>query len=150
MFIPLQIPTKQGFSSQMTLWFPLHSSLQFLCSVWCHGLSRVALSNLTCPQNLCLDIASSARLTTQSVEHCPLSVSSVHNRSHSREPQSRKFTPQRWGNMTWLGNIIAMWNRFHRGRNLYTKQRQNMTWTKYQSKTIISHYRMCSWPIRSM
>ena len=54
----------------------------------------------------------------------------------------------------WLGNI-ALWNQYTdstRGEILYTKQRQNMTWTKYQSNTnaIISNCQMCNGPIPSM
>ena len=49
--------------------------------------------------------------------------------------------------MMWLGNI-AMSNQYidSTGGEIYMKQRQNMTWTIYHSKMIISHYCMCDWP----
>ena len=52
----------------------------------------------------------------------------------------------------WLGNI-AMWNQYTDSTgdsNLYMKQRQNMTWTKYQSKMIISHCSMGHGPKQSI
>ena len=55
--------------------------------------------------------------------------------------------------MIWLGNI-ALWNQYSNftwGGNLYMKQKHNMTWTKYQLKTlqnaIIPHFCMYKRPI---
>ena len=120
-----------------------------LWSVDC-GISYVALSNLICPQNLCLDIASPARLITPKQRNDHWQAVNNVQQTRLKRLQSRKFTPQRRRNTKWLGNI-TMWNLYtdSTGGEICT-QNEDKTWQRSVKDDIISHDCVCDGPTWSM